>query len=73
MYAGLDLTLADGALGKVALHPEVAYQSSQYFEVFNVPRLKAGGYALLSGTMEWVSADGRFNASLWGKNLGNKF
>jgi iron complex outermembrane receptor protein len=71
--AGLDLTVANGAFGKVALHPEVVYQSSQFFEVFNVPRLKAGGYALLSGTMDWESPDGRFNASLWGKNLGDKF
>ena len=27
----------------------------------------------MGGHIDWESADGRFNASVWGKNLGNKF
>jgi iron complex outermembrane recepter protein len=47
--------------------------ASQYFEVLNIPRLQQGSYALLSGHIDWESANGRFNASIWGKNLTNKF
>jgi iron complex outermembrane receptor protein len=51
----------------------MSYFSSQFFEVVNVPRLQQRGYALLSGHIDWQSADGRFSASIWGKNLTNKF
>lgn len=70
--AGIDLTLFDGGMGKLSLHPDVAYQASQYFEVINVPRLKQDSYALLGGHIDWESADGRWSASIWGKNLGNE-
>lgn len=70
--AGIDLTLFDNGMGKLSLHPELAYQADQYFEVLNVPRLNQAGYALLSGHIDWESADGRWNASIWGKNLTNK-
>ncbi len=71
--AGLDITLFDSSAGKFSLHPEIAYQSSQYFEVINVPRLQQGGYALLSGHIDWESADGRWNASAWIKNATDAF
>lgn len=70
--AGIDLTVFDGSMGKLSLHPELAYQTDQYFEVLNVPRLNQDGYALLSGHIDWESEDGRWNASIWGKNLTNK-
>lgn len=71
--ATIDLTLVDGDMGKVSVHPDVAYQSSQFFEVLNVPRLRQSSYALVGGHIDWESADGRFNASVWGKNLTDKF
>ncbi|MFN3457490.1 MAG: TonB-dependent receptor [Novosphingobium sp.] len=71
--ATVDLTLVDGDMGKISLHPDIAYQSSQFFEVLNVPRLRQSSYALLGGHIDWESADGRFNASIWGKNLTDKF
>lgn len=67
--AGVDLTLFDNGMGKLSVHPDVAYQSSQYFEVINVPRLNQSGYALLGGHIDWESGDGKWNASVWGKNL----
>jgi iron complex outermembrane recepter protein len=70
--AGLDVTLFDGGSGKLSLHPEMVYQTNQYFEVLNVPRLRQQGYALLSGHIDWESEDGRWNASIWGKNLTDK-
>ncbi|MFN4135550.1 MAG: TonB-dependent receptor [Novosphingobium sp.] len=69
----IDLTVIDGDMGKLSLHPDIAYQSSQFFEVLNVPRLRQPGYAIVGGHIDWESADGRFNASIWGKNLTDKF
>jgi iron complex outermembrane recepter protein len=69
---GMDLTVIDGDAGKLSLHPELSYQTSQYFEVINIPRLKQSGYALLSGHIDWESSNGRWNASVWGKNLTNE-
>lgn len=71
--AGFDATLFDGSAGKFNASADIAYTSSQFFDVINTPRLKQSGYALLSGHLDWTSADGRFNASVWGKNLTNKF
>lgn len=71
--ATIDLTLIDGDMGRVSVHPDVSYQSSQFFEVLNVPRLRQTSYALVGGHIDWESADGRFNASVWGKNLTDKF
>ncbi len=73
LNSGIDWTVVEGGFGSFSVHPEVAYQSSQYFEVVNIPRLKQKGYALLSGHIDWESANGRFNASLWAKNLTQKF
>jgi iron complex outermembrane receptor protein len=70
---GFDATVIDGGSGKVSLHGDLNYSSNQYFEVLNVPRLRQKSYALLSGHIDWESADGRWTASVWGKNLANKF
>ena len=61
----------DNDTGKLSLHPEMAYQSSQYFEVINVPRLQQSGYAILGAHLDFETADGRWTASIWGKNLTN--
>ncbi|MFM9934907.1 MAG: TonB-dependent receptor [Novosphingobium sp.] len=71
--ASIDATLLQGGFGSVSVHPEVAYQSSQFFENINIPRLRQQSYALFGGHLDWDSPDGRFNASLWARNLGNKF
>ncbi|SEH13901.1 iron complex outermembrane recepter protein [Sphingopyxis sp. YR583] len=70
---GFDATVIDGGSGKLSLHGDLAYSSNQYFEVLNIPRLRQKSYLLLSGHIDWVSDDGRWTASLWGKNLANKF
>ncbi|MFY9349228.1 MAG: TonB-dependent receptor [Sphingobium sp.] len=73
LNGGIDWTVAQGRFGSLSFHPEVAYQSSQYFEVLNIPRLKQKGYALLSGHLDWESTDERFNVSLWARNLTKQF
>ncbi len=70
---GVDATVMDGGAGKLSLHGDLAYSSSQYFEVLNISRLQQKSYALLSGHIDWESSNGRWNASIWGKNLTNKF
>lgn len=71
--ASVDWTVADGNAGRFSIHPTIAYQTNQFFEVLNVPRLRQGGYALLSGRIDWQSANGRYTVSVWGKNLTKKF
>lgn len=69
--AGVDITLMDDDAGKLSLHPDISYVSSQYFEVFNVPRLRQSAYALFGGHIDFER--GPFSVSIWGKNLTNKF
>jgi iron complex outermembrane recepter protein len=70
---GVDATVFDGNSGKLSISGDLSYSASQFFEVLNVPRLKQGSYALLSGHIDWESTNGRLNASVWAKNLTNKF
>lgn len=70
---GPDLTLARGSFGTISVHPSLAYQSSQYFEVINEPILKQKGYALLDAHVDYESADGHFTASGWVKNAAQQF
>ncbi|MDK2758991.1 MAG: TonB-dependent receptor [Blastomonas fulva] len=71
--AGIDLTVLDGDKGKLSFHPDIAYQSDQYFEVLNIPRLRQKPYALVGGHIDYETKDGRWTASLWAKNLANTF
>nr|WP_310522504.1 TonB-dependent receptor [Polymorphobacter sp.] len=71
--AGFDATVMDGNSGKLSLHGDMSYAGAQFFEIINIPRLEQGSYALLGGHIDWQSGDGRWNASVWAKNLTNKF
>ena len=71
--AGFDATLYDGSAGKFSASGDLAYTSSQFFDVVNTSRLRQSGYALLSGHIDWSSVNERINVSIWGKNLTNKF
>ena len=70
---GPDITLVDGAHGKLSLHPSVAYQAKQYFEAFNRSYLQQSGYALVDAHLDYDSPGGRWNASAWVKNATQKF
>ena len=73
LSGGVDATVGRLAGGKLSAHGDVSYVSSQFFEVVNVPRLKQNGYALVGGHIDWESAGGRWNASVWAKNLTDTF
>jgi len=47
--AGIDVTFYDGDAGKFSGTADLAYTSSQFFDVVNTARLEQDGYALLSG------------------------
>ncbi|WP_086619845.1 TonB-dependent receptor [Erythrobacter tepidarius] len=70
---GVDATFYEGDAGSFSGTIDLAYTASQFFDVVNTPRLEQDDYALLSGFIRWQSADARFNASVWGKNLTNAF
>lgn len=69
---GVDLKIFDNSTGTLSVHPDISYSSSQFFEVLNVPRLQQESYALFGGHIAFETADGRWNASVWAKNLTNK-
>ncbi len=73
LTGGVDLHLMNNGAGKVMASLSGSYASSQFFEIMNVERLRQHGYAVFNGHIDWESADGRWNASVWGRNLGNKF
>ena len=70
---GVDADVWSDDSGKLSAHVDLAYSSSQYFELINVPRLQQNGYSLLNAHLDWESGDGKWNASVWGKNLTDKF
>jgi iron complex outermembrane receptor protein len=70
---GIDADVWQDTSGSLSAHVDLAYSSSQYFEVINVPRLQQGSYTLLNAHLDWESADGKWTAAVWGKNLADKF
>jgi iron complex outermembrane receptor protein len=70
---GADWTLAEISAGTVALHADSTVTSKQYFDVFNRDAQSQKAYALVNGSLSFQSADHRWGASIWAKNLLNKF
>jgi iron complex outermembrane receptor protein len=62
-----------GEKTRFAVHVDTSYASAQYFEPFNVPRLKQDAYALLNARLSLYSGGGHWNAGVWGRNLTDKF
>ncbi|PKP97751.1 MAG: hypothetical protein CVT74_13135 [Alphaproteobacteria bacterium HGW-Alphaproteobacteria-13] len=71
LNVGFDATLFEAGDGKLSFHPDISYVSSQYFDVFNKPEIKEGGYAQLGAHLDFEH--GPFSASLWAKNITNKY
>jgi len=57
----------------VAVQVEATYADSQYFEPFNIPRLRQDAYTLLNARLALGSTSGRWEAALWGRNLTDEF
>lgn len=61
-----------GDAGSLSARLAMLYRSSWYSTVLNDAAGKTGNFTTLDGSLGWESADGRFRAMLWGKNLTNK-
>jgi len=70
---GADWTLAEFSAGSVSLHADSTIKSRQYFDVFNQPAQSQKSYALLNGSLSFRSADETWGASIWAKNLLDKY
>ncbi len=62
----------DDDRGQLELGVNVNYAGSQYFEVFNVSRLKQDAYAQLGAHATLSSKSGGRHISVWGRNLTNE-
>lgn len=56
----------------VSLHLEETFDSKQYFEFLNEPRLAQGGYGLLNARATLTSSNDRWEVSAWARNLADK-
>ncbi len=48
---------------------DFSYQDDVYFDIYETPFLREDGYWLFNARIGIASADGRWDASLWGRNL----
>ena len=58
--------------GMLRLGGEYRYQSSIYFNIYQDPALRQGGYGLFNAGIGWESGDERWYVELYGRNLGDK-
>ncbi len=70
---GVDWQYAQVNTAQFSLHLDQAYQSYQYFEPFNEPQLRQGGYSTLNGRLKVATVDAHWDAGVWARNLTNKF
>jgi iron complex outermembrane receptor protein len=68
-----DWELFTGDRTRFGLHVDADYTSSQYFEPFNIPRLRQDAYTLLNARLAFGSAQGKWELGLWGRNITDKF
>lgn len=70
--AGIEYTLPDFPHGELMLRGELKYQSHIFFSPYNTPIVEQPGYALFNARVGYVSPSGRWEVSLFGRNLGDK-
>jgi iron complex outermembrane receptor protein len=58
--------------GMLRLSGEYRYQSSIYFNIYQDPALRQGGYGLFNAGLGWESGDERWYVEVYGRNLGDK-
>jgi iron complex outermembrane recepter protein len=58
---------------KINLHLDTDYNSKQYLALPNEAAISQGGYSLLNGRLSLQSADDKWDAGVWGRNMANKF
>jgi len=59
--------------GQVTLHMDGSYAGNQYFEPFNVRRMRQDSYVLLNARLGFTGGDGAWEIAGWVRNLTDKF
>ncbi len=67
-----EYTVPMGDSGAVTARLAMLYRTSWFSTVLNDAAGKTGDFTTLDGSLGWESADGRFRAMVWAKNLTNK-
>jgi iron complex outermembrane receptor protein len=62
-----------GYSGTLSLSGDVSYKGEQFFSEANNDVERSDAYLFGDASISWTSADQHWHASLWGKNLGDKF
>jgi iron complex outermembrane receptor protein len=59
--------------GTLGPHADVSYRSHQWFDPSNRPGIdEQSGYPLFNAAIPWHTADGKWDVSLWGRNLADR-
>ena len=61
-----------GDVGTVTSTLSYKWQSKVFWDVTNEPFSTEEAYGLLSGSVRWDSADGKYHVRAWGTNLADK-
>ena len=68
--ANYDVSLGDA--GSLRLRTDVNWQDKVYFTEFNNQDAVQDSYAMWNASIAWTSADEHWNATVWGRNLGDE-
>ncbi|MBL4853086.1 MAG: TonB-dependent receptor [Robiginitomaculum sp.] len=69
----VDWRFIDTSSFGAVLHLEGSFQSSQFFEPFNIDRLEQPGYAIVNGNMTFEVIPQSLEVSIWAKNITDQF
>jgi len=71
IHGAYEFPLAGGA--SIALTGDVSYKDEQFFSEFNNTVEYTGDYTLFDASLTFRSADDRWSAGIWGKNITDEF
>lgn len=58
--------------GRIAVESDARYVGKRYFNTVNHPALVDDGYTIMDARVSYDTADGHWEAAVWGKNLTNR-
>jgi iron complex outermembrane receptor protein len=57
--------------GQLSISPTAYYNSGYFLDALNTPRFAQDSFTRINADVTWLSLDGHYSASIWGKNLTN--
>ncbi len=70
VHGEYDIPVSNG--GVVTVMGDLLYKGAQFFSEFNDPLLSEDSYTIIDAKIRYVFPNGRWAASVWGKNLADK-